>query len=335
MHPMQGPDGIALVYRYRGSLADHHLLQDGMAEVLSFAASPGVDGVAPLTAWERSSASFAYPVGRAELLSTSLDHTPRPRAAMQLLAAAAPILEEAASRAEAAGLYCHGALAPDRLAAYSYAHVPWLKRHQQRIDEGALPAPADKLGLFLQARQFLAARGYEPIGMDHFARPDDELAVAARAGHLHRNFMGYTTMRGVPLIGYGVSAISEVGGLFAQQQPHLGAWYRAMADVDGPPVVHRGYRMTDDDHVRSELIAELMCNFALDVDAFEVRHGLRFADAFASELAALAPLVDDGLVNLSPRRLQVTELGRLLVRNVAMCFDAHLGRSGARFSRTV
>lgn len=228
-----------------------------------------------------------------------------------------------------------GALAPDRLAAYSYAHVPWLKRHQQRIDEGALPAPADKLGLFLQARQFLAARGYEPIGMDHFARPDDELAVAARAGHLHRNFMGYTTMRGVPLIGYGVSAISEVGGLFAQQQPHLGAWYRAMADVDGPPVVHRGYRMTDDDHVRSELIAELMCNFALDVDAFEVRHGLRFADAFASELAALAPLVDDGLVNLSPRRLQVTELGRLLVRNVAMCFDAHLGRSGARFSRTV
>jgi len=226
-------------------------------------------------------------------------------------------------------------LAPDRLAAYSYAHVPWLKKHQRRIEEAALPEPADKLGLFLQARRFLAQHGYEPIGMDHFARPDDELAVAARAGHLHRNFMGYTTLRGVPLIGYGVSAISEVGGLFAQQQPHLGAWYRATAEVEGPPVVHRGYRMTRDDEVRGELIAELMCNFGVDVEAFEQRHDLVFAEAFADELAALAPLVDDGLVSWTPQRVQVSELGRLLVRNVAMPFDAHLPTTKARFSRTV
>jgi len=227
------------------------------------------------------------------------------------------------------------ALQPDRLAAYSYAHVPWLKRHQRRIDEDALPEPSDKLGLFLQARRFLLERGYEPIGMDHFAQPDDELAVAARAGTLHRNFMGYTTLRGVPLLGYGVSAISEVGGLFAQQQPHLGAWYRAMADADGPPVVHRGYRLTDDDRVRGELIAELMCNFRLDIPAFEARHGLVFAEAYAPELTALAPLVQEGLVTVDDDRIAVTTLGRLLVRNVAMCFDAHLPTTAARFSRTV
>ena len=225
-------------------------------------------------------------------------------------------------------------LRPDRLAVYSYAHVPWMKAHQQRIDEAALPGALDKMGMLLLARERALAAGYVPIGMDHFALPDDELAVAARAGDLHRNFMGYTTMRGVPLVGLGVSAISEVGGVFAQQQPHLGAWYRAVF-TGAPSVIHKSYVMTDDDALRADVIAELMCNLAVDVPAFEDRHGVVFAERFADAWAAMAPLEADGLVTLSPTAVQVTETGRLLLRNVAMCFDGWLGRGPGRFSRTV
>ena len=226
------------------------------------------------------------------------------------------------------------AMRPDRLAVYSYAHVPWLKAHQKRIRDEDLPDAFDKLGLFLLARQRLLDAGYVPIGMDHFALPEDDLAVAAREGRLHRNFMGYTTLRGVPLIGLGVSAISEVNGVFAQQQPHLGAWYRAVFAGDAP-VVHKSYVLDREDRLRSDVIADIMCNLVVDVAAIEAAHGIPFAEHFADALAALRPLELDGMVRVSDDRVEVTELGRLLLRNVAMCFDGYLGRTAARFSRTV
>ncbi|MEQ1505437.1 MAG: oxygen-independent coproporphyrinogen III oxidase [Myxococcota bacterium] len=223
-------------------------------------------------------------------------------------------------------------LGPDRLAVYSYAHVPWLKKHQQRIDAAALPGPVDKLALFLLARERLLDAGYVEVGMDHFARPDDALAIAARDRALHRNFMGYTTRADLPLVGVGVSAISELDGVYAQDQPHLGAWYRAVERGEGPRVV-KGLRLTAEDRLRRDVIASLMCNFRVVKAAIEARHGIRFDETFAEALAALAPLVDDGLCAVTPDGIEVTPLGRLLVRNVAMAFDDRLG--SARFSRTV
>lgn len=224
------------------------------------------------------------------------------------------------------------ALAPDRLAIYSYAHVPWLKAHQRRIDEASLPGPVDKMGLFLQARDRLLEAGFVEVGMDHFARPDDELAVAAAERRLHRNFMGYTTLPDVPLLGLGVSAISELGGTYAQLQHHLGTWYRAVERREHPRVA-RGIRLDAEDRLRKDVIGALMCNFEVVKAAIEERHGVSFDRHFGPALASLAPLVDDGLVALAPDRVTVTPLGRFLVRNVAMAFDHRLG--DGRFSRTV
>lgn len=225
------------------------------------------------------------------------------------------------------------AFAPDRLAVYGYAHVPWMKAHQRRIRDEDLPGPRGRLEQFLVARELLLDAGYEPVGMDHFARADDELAVAARQGQLHRNFMGYTTKRGVPLIGLGVSAISEVGGLFAQQEPHLAAWYRAV-DADAA-IVHKTCMLTDDDRLRSDVIAGIMCNLAVDVRAVEREHHVDFAQVFADALIQLRPLQEQGFVEVSGDSLRVTEAGRLVLRNVAMCFDGWLGKTNARFSQTV
>ncbi|MEQ1569950.1 MAG: oxygen-independent coproporphyrinogen III oxidase [Myxococcota bacterium] len=224
------------------------------------------------------------------------------------------------------------ALGPDRLATYSYAHVPWMKRHQQHIDAAALPGPVDKMGLFLHARERLIDAGYVAVGMDHFARPTDALARAATERTLHRNFMGYTTRADLPLIGLGVSAITELDGVFAQAQHHLGTWYRAVERQDGPKLA-RGLQLTDEDRLRRDVISSLMCNFELVKSAIEARHPVSFDAHFASSLASLEPLVADGLCELHPDRITVTELGRLLVRNVAMAFDGRLG--DGRFSQTV
>jgi oxygen-independent coproporphyrinogen-3 oxidase len=223
--------------------------------------------------------------------------------------------------------------APDRLAIYSYAHVPWSKRHQANIDASLLPGPVDKLGLFLLAEELLLDAGYVRVGMDHFARADDELAVAARDGVLHRNFMGYTTRADLPVVGLGVSAISELPGLYAQQEPHLAAWYRAV-DADAA-IVHKTCMLTDDDRLRSDVIAGIMCNLAVDVRAVEREHHVDFAQVFADALIELRPLQDQGFVQVSGDSLRVTEAGRLVLRNVAMCFDGWLGKTNARFSQTV
>lgn len=224
------------------------------------------------------------------------------------------------------------ALGPDRFAVYSYAHVPWMKPHQRNIDAAALPGPVEKMGLFLLAHAKLVDAGYVAVGMDHFARPGDALAEAATQRTLHRNFMGYTTRAGLPLVGLGVSAISELDGVYAQAQPHLGTWYRAVESGAGPKV-HKGIRLTAEDQLRRDVISALMCNFEVVKAPVEAQHGVSFDAHFADALASLAPLVDEGLCELRPDRVAVTDLGRLLVRNVAMAFDHRVG--DGRFSRTV
>jgi len=225
------------------------------------------------------------------------------------------------------------ALRPDRLAIYSYAHVPWLKGHQRKIATEELPASETKAELLTSAVRTLTSAGYVPIGMDHFALPDDELAIAARDGGLWRNFMGYTVRRGNDLVGCGLSAIGDLDGTFFQNQKKLHAYERAAAE--GGLATERGYAPTPDDRLRRHVITELMCNFRLRRADVESRFGIRFDEAFARELEDLKPLADDGLVEVDEEGVTVKE--RLFVRNVCMVFDAYLSRHRGRprWSRTV
>lgn len=231
-------------------------------------------------------------------------------------------------------------LQPDRVALFSYAHVPWLKKHQAALDEAALPDARTKFTLFHDARGLFLAAGYVQVGMDHFARPGDELAVALRERRVHRNFMGYTVLPADDLIGFGITAISGVAGRFAQNESHLAQYYRTL-DAGLLPAV-RGIVLDDDDQLRAHVISTLMCNFELRFAEVEARFGLDFAATFAVELAELAPLAADGLIEISEGVLRATATGRLFIRNVCMPFDAWLRRRRAapagdapRFSRTV
>jgi len=230
------------------------------------------------------------------------------------------------------------ALRPDRIATYSYAHVPWLRPHQRRIATAELPDPSVKLELVGNAIDTFTAAGYVPIGMDHFALPDDELAIAASAGVLHRNFMGYTTRRAADVLGIGLSAIGDVRGAFAQNVKKLPAYYEALDRGHFP--IERGYSLSVDDLVRRHVITELMCNLHVDWRSVEIRFGLDVDSYFAPELAALAAPggpVDDGLVTIGPGSLDVTARGRLFVRTVCMHFDRYLPSHVGRpvFSRTI
>jgi oxygen-independent coproporphyrinogen-3 oxidase len=229
------------------------------------------------------------------------------------------------------------ALAPDRLAIYSFAFLPWLKGNQKRLGEEVLPSGDGKIALLLLAREKLLAAGYRAIGMDHFARPDDELAVALDEGRLTRNFMGYSVQDAPDLIGFGVSAIGQVSGAYAQNHKKLSDYY---ADLDaGRLPVERGYVLNADDRLRADVIHGLMCAFAVDTAAIERRHGIGFAEYFEPELAQLSALAAQGLVEIGPGVIRVTPLGQLFVRNLAMCFDRYLAAAERspqpRFSRTV
>jgi len=229
------------------------------------------------------------------------------------------------------------AMRPDRLAVYSYAHLPALFRPQRQIDEAQLPEPATKLALLQLAIERLTAAGYAYIGMDHFALPDDELAQAQERGSLHRNFMGYTTHAGTDLVGLGVSAISHVGDTFSQNPRDLPSWQVALDEGRLP--VFRGLRLDADDLLRADLIQHLMCQGEIPIRALERRHGVDFTGYFADALARLAPLEADGLVKTGPERIAATTQGRLLLRNIAMCFDRYLAPpapdAAPRFSRAI
>jgi oxygen-independent coproporphyrinogen-3 oxidase len=224
------------------------------------------------------------------------------------------------------------------VAIYSYAHVPWLRPHQKGIDASELPDAELKVELIGAAVDAFGDAGYTAIGMDHFARPNDELAIAARERRLFRNFMGYTNRRAPTMLAAGVSGIGDVAGAYAQNSRKLSSYYRALDDGHFP--IERGYALTFDDRLRGHVITELMCNFRVERAVTGRRFDVDFDLYFARELEELqspGAAVADGLLEVSPEALEVTTRGRLFVRNICMAFDIYLRHSAERpvFSRTI
>ena len=213
------------------------------------------------------------------------------------------------------------ALSPDRVAMFSYAHVPWLRKQQGALGT-RLPEGMEKFRIFCAGLETFLDAGYQYIGMDHFAKPGDELAIAQRNRTLHRNFQGYTTKAGADLYGMGVSAISAVSGSYAQNYRELPRYTEAI-ERRGIATM-RGYRLSADDELRRTVISRLLCHAVIRKNEIAEAFGIDFDSYFASELARLAPFVDDGLVTLTPSEIGVTLLGRIFIRNVAMLFDPYL-----------
>ena len=224
-------------------------------------------------------------------------------------------------------------LRPDRIAAYSYAHLPERVRAQRLIRPEDMPPPERKMELLELTIRRLTAAGYVYIGMDHFALPDDELTLARANGTLQRNFQGYSTHGDTDLIGLGVSSIGKVGDSYSQSVKLLSEYY-ARLDQNRLPV-QRGYTLSADDVLRREVILALMCHNRVDFAPFERAHGIVFGDYFADALAQLKEMVEDGLVEIHDDAIVLLPQGQLMMRNVAMTFDAYLGKQTVRFSRTV
>ena len=226
------------------------------------------------------------------------------------------------------------AAGPDRLSVFNYAHLPQMFKTQRQIDAGQLPPPAEKLRILGHTIERLTEAGYVYIGMDHFARPDDELARAQREGSLYRNFQGYSTHAECDLVAMGITAIGKVGPSYAQNLRTLDAYYERI-DA-GRLAIFRGVLLDADDLLRRDVINGLICNFRLDKTRIEAAHGIVFDDYFAEELERLQALAADGLVELLPDAIVVLPAGRLLIRNVCMVFDRYLGAGpGARFSKVI
>lgn len=226
-------------------------------------------------------------------------------------------------------------LAPDRISLYSYAHLPNIFKPQRRIDEGMLPNPDAKLQILQLAIRRLTEAGYVYIGMDHFARPDDELAVAQRQGRLHRNFQGYSTQAECDLLAFGVSAIASIGPVYAQNHKIIDDYYDAL-DRDELPVM-RGIELSADDLLRRAIIQALMCHFELSIESIEIAHLIRFEQYFADELADLREMEAAGLLEIDDGWISVKPAGRMLVRVIAMVFDRYLraDRERKRYSRVI
>jgi oxygen-independent coproporphyrinogen-3 oxidase len=224
-------------------------------------------------------------------------------------------------------------LKPRRLAWFGYAHVPWFKIHQRMINEATLPGPHERLEQAETARETLHSLGYEPIGLDHFALPDDELASAQRRGSLQRNFQGYTSCAADALLGLGASAIGRLPQGFVQNTPDIIGYSQAVAA--GRFATTKGIALSSEDRLRGCIIERLMCDLRIDLDAIAsvATDGAR--ESFEDELTALAPFEAEGLVRLDHRRIQVTDKGRPFVRLVAAVFDAYLQRGRARHSMAV
>lgn len=223
---------------------------------------------------------------------------------------------------------------PDRIAMFSYAHVPWMKKQQGALSK-YIPLGMDKYQIFRTGIERFTDAGYQYIGMDHFAHPDDELCLAQKDRTLHRNFQGYTTKAGADLLGMGVSSISDIDRIYAQNQRDLAEYYEAI-DHSGLPTM-RGIRLTDDDVLRRAVISRLLCHCFLQKTEIETEFGICFDDYFAPELARMETLQTDGLVILSSGHISVTTLGRIFIRNVGMVFDRYLQKPQTKpqFSKTL
>jgi len=225
-------------------------------------------------------------------------------------------------------------LSPDRLSVFNYAHLPERFKTQRQIDEQALPSAAEKLAILELTIDRLTEAGYVYIGMDHFARPDDELAQAQRAGSLYRNFQGYSTHADCDLVAMGVTAISKVGDSYSQNLRGLDEYYARLDD--GALAVFRGVELDADDRLRRDVINALICNFHLDVAVIESAHDISFRDYFAEERDGLREMQQDGLLRYDGEMIEVLPRGRLLIRNICMLFDRYLRAGpGTRFSRVI
>lgn len=223
---------------------------------------------------------------------------------------------------------------PDRLSIFNYAHMPTLFKPQRRINETDLPSPQEKLLILQSTIQHLLDAGYVYIGMDHFARPDDELARAQREGSLYRNFQGYSTHAECDLIGLGVTSIGMVGNSYAQNFREMDEYTQSI-DAGHLPVF-RGIALSQDDLIRRTVITELICHFALDFQKVEKQFGLKFGEYFGQELEDFSAMVADGLIEMNGSGIIVLPAGRLLIRNICMVFDRYLReKSQQRFSRVI
>ncbi len=225
------------------------------------------------------------------------------------------------------------ALRPSRIALFGYAHVPWVSPHQKRLEPFAMPDAGERMALFGMAYDLLLQAGYAHIGMDHFALPGDELLLARQSRTLTRNFMGYSTRRGLDLVGLGASSISAVNGTYTQNEKEIGPYVRRAAQGAWA----KGLVMTGEDLLRRELILDLFCNYHVSMSDLEKRFPIRFPVHFAPELEALAPMADDGLLEIGSDSLSVTPLGRFFIRNICMCFDRYMqpGPEENRYSKTI
>ncbi len=228
-------------------------------------------------------------------------------------------------------------LSPDRLAVYSFAYLPSLMANQKLIKEEQLPNPQVKYELSNAAYELFTAHGYRHIGMDHYALPDDELTIAQHEGRLMRNFMGYTVSKATDLIGIGISAIGLVNNTFVQNDTDMAGYLSSVNS--GGFATKRGLMMSQDDLIREYIIAQIMCNFTLDAEKFKEKFGLSFSEHCQDEISNLETFIDDDLLVKNERGLQITDLGRGFVRNIAMVFDAHIKAPNAKkplnFSRTI
>ena len=225
--------------------------------------------------------------------------------------------------------------APDRFAIFAYAHVPWMKKHQKLINEPDLPSFASRLDLQQLIHERLGGAGYFNIGMDHYAKADDEMFKAQQSKTLWRNFQGYTTHKHCDIYAFGASSISQTADVYLQNEKKIGRYQELVGSGHLP--VERGLRLTRDDHIRREAITRIMCDLELDLAAFGQEWEIDFGSYFADALSDLPPLAEDGLVKLEPGKIIVSDLGRLFLRNIAMVFDRYLREGGndkPRYSRT-
>ncbi|KAF7767607.1 oxygen-independent coproporphyrinogen III oxidase [Pseudoalteromonas citrea] len=227
------------------------------------------------------------------------------------------------------------ALSPDRVSVFNYAHLPERFAAQRKLNESDMPTPQQKLDMFKNTLLQMTEAEYQFIGMDHFAKQTDELAIAQREGKLHRNFQGYTTHGECDLLGLGVSSISQIGNAVLQNHKELKRYYQAVSEAGC--ALTKGMTLNTDDVLRADIIKQLICHFSLNITDIETTHSIHFFEYFDRELKSLQPLIDDGLVILSRSQIIITNKGNLFIRIICMCFDVYLQNQlqNTRFSRVI
>lgn len=224
----------------------------------------------------------------------------------------------------------------DRFAVFNYAHVPWLMKTMRKFDETTFPKPEVKLEMLKDTIDFFTSNGYKMVGMDHFAKPEDELFKAIEKGELHRNFQGYTTKGGADLIGIGLTSIGNGVDYYAQNFKELEPWENAIDNGNLP--VYKGYRLSDDDMLRQFVIMELMSNFSLNIKRVEEEFKINFKEYFDDAIKALKEFEDAQLLKITDNKIEVSQTGSMLIRNICMPFDAYLNKipeEKRRFSKTI